>query len=388
MDIKKEINRYLHELIELRRDFHKHPELGFEEFRTSKIIYDYLIDIGLEVKKIAKTGVVGLLKGNNPGPTLLLRADMDGLPIEDEKNVSYKSVYQGKMHACAHDGHMAMLLITAKILTKYKDLLHGNIKFVFQPNEEDAGARKMIEEGVMNDPNVDFALGIHLWSPLKTGTIGISAGPVMAGHDNFKIELTGKGGHTAIPENAIDPIIAAANIVQSVQSIQTREVSPLKPTLIMFGRINGGTGPNIIPEKIEIEGSIRYLHEDNEDESIKDKFKRIVDSLCSVYRVSYKLDFVPSSALLANDVKLTEVVKNIAENVVGKENIVPFVSMAGEDFSEFSKEVPSVFYFIGTGNEAKRTTYSHHHPLFDIDEDSLPLGVEMHIRTSLSILGK
>ncbi len=391
MDILKDIEVLKDELIALRRDFHKHPEVGFEEFRSSEIIANYLKDLGLEVKTgIAKTGVVGLLKGKEPGKTILLRADMDALPVLEENDVEYKSVYEGKSHACGHDGHMAMLLIAAKILTKYKDKLKGNIKFLFQPNEEDAGAKYMIEEGVLENPKVDAAAAIHVWTPIKSGDIGINPGPVMGSHDNFKITITGKGGHSSAPHDSVDPIIAAAALIQSAQAIQSREINVLKPTSLMFGKINAGTAPNIIPEKVEIEGSIRCLYagDDNSEEKPKLRLKRMVETVCDVYRSKGEIEYFPSSLAVINDPNLTEMFKGEAQQIVDRNNgnIIPYVCMAGEDFSEFGIKVPAVLTFVGSGNEEKGCSYPHHHPKFNIDEDVLSTGVEVHIRNVLKFL--
>lgn len=388
MQIKQRIEELTEELISLRRDFHMHPELGFEEFRTSERIAAYLNDCGIEVKKVAKTGVVGLLRGSKTGRTVALRADIDGLPVQEENDVPYKSIYAGKMHACAHDGHMAMLLVAAKILAAQTDRIAGNIKFIFQPNEENAGARIMIDEGVLEDPQVDAVLGIHLWTPIRTGKLGITPGPVMAGQDNFRLTIYGKGGHSGSPQTAIDPIIAAANVIQSVQAIQTREIDVLRPTCIIFGKISGGTAPNIIPEKIELEGSIRYLYDGggNREEQPKQRFARIVSKICEAYRTDCQLEFIPSSPTLINDSQLAELVRNVAKDVVGPGELLAQVCMPGEDFAEFAIEKPSAFYFIGSGNPALGTDYPHHHPRFNIDEASLPLGVEMHVRTALAYL--
>ena len=391
MDIQKDIKSLKEELIALRRDFHKHPELGFEEYRSSEIIANYLRECGLEVKtRIAKTGVVGLLRGSESGPTILLRADMDALPVKEENDVEYKSVYEGKSHACGHDGHMAMLLVAAKILSKYKKEIKGNIKFLFQPNEEDAGAKFMIEEGVLENPSVDAAHAIHLWTPIKSGDVGISPGPVMAAHDNFKIIINGKGGHTSAPQVSIDPIIAAAGIIQSAQSIQSREINVLKPTSLMFGKITAGTAPNIIPEQAMLEGSIRYLYagEDSSEEKPRIRLKTMAENVCNVYRATCNVEFFPSSLAVINDPTLTEIIKNETQqvlNVYGG-SVVPYVCMAGEDFSEFGVRVPSVLSFVGAGNEEKETNYPHHHPKFNIDEDVLTIGVEMHIRSVLRFL--
>jgi len=384
MKVKKEIKNLHDRLIQLRRDFHKHPELGFEEHRTSEIIAKYLEECGFEVKRgLAKTGVVGLLKGNQPGPTLLLRSDMDALPIQEKNDVPFKSINDGKMHACGHDAHMAMLLIAAKILSNHRDDIKGNIKFVFQPNEEDAGAELMIEDGVLENPKVDAALGLHVWSQIKTGRIAVVDGPVMASSYYFKLTIKGKGGHGGAPHTSIDPIICAANLIQAVQSIQTREVDALKPTVITFGKIHCGTFNIIIPEKIELEGSIRCLHED--DEEVRRRFEEITKNICAAFRTKYELEFKCGNRLLSNDYEMAEFVKSIAERVVNPENIIgsEIRMMVGEDFAEFALKAPSAFYFVGTGNQEKGTDYPHHNPRFNIDEDALRIGVEMHVRTAL-----
>ena len=391
MDIQKDIESLKKELIDLRRDFHKHPEVGFEEFRSSEIIANYLRECGLEVTTgIAKTGVVGLLRGNESGKTILLRADMDALPVLEENDVEYKSAYEGKSHACGHDGHMAMLLIAAKILSQYKDKLKGNVKFLFQPNEEDAGAKFMIEEGVLENPKVDAAHAIHLWTPINSGDVGISPGPVMGAHDNFKITINGKGGHTSAPQISIDPIIAAAAVIQTAQTIQSREINVLNPTSLMFGKINAGTAPNIIPEKVELEGSLRYLYagDDNSEEKPRVRFKRLVDSVCQVYRTTCEVEFFPSSLAVINDPSLADMIKNETQQILNRHNgsVVPYVCMAGEDFSEFGNRVPSVLTFVGAGNEEKSCNYPHHHPKFNIDEDAMFTGVEIHIRSVFKFL--
>lgn len=388
-NLKKEIKSLEEELIAFRRDFHMYPELGYEEYRTSQIVYDYLNELGLEVKKINKTGVVGLLKGNEQGKTVMLRADLDALPQNEEADVPFKSVNKGLMHACGHDGHTAMLLVAAKILTKYKDNIKGNIKFVFQPNEEEAGALDMIKEGVLENPKVDAAFGIHLWTPLKSGEIGLAEGPVMAALEEFELKIYGKAGHTGSPHTAIDPIIAATNIIQTIQSIQTREIDPLCPIAIMIGKINGGTGRNIIADKVEIGGTIRFLfkNEEAEKKALLEKFERVINGICIAMNVEYSLDFIPSNPSLQNNGKMVSYVRKAALETFGvDDNFVEYRCMAGEDFAEFSQRVPSLFYFIGNGNEEKGTTYPHHHPKFALDEDTLKYGVEMHVRTALDYL--
>jgi len=388
MNIKEEINNLKDELIQLRRDFHKHPELGFKEFRTSKIVADYLEECGLKVTRgIAKTGVMGLLEGKNPGPTLLLRADMDALPIQEANKVSYKSVNSGIMHACGHDAHTAILLITAKILSSYWEEISGNIKFIFQPNEEIGGADLMIKEGILESPRVDAAIALHLWTPLESGIIGVKTGPITGALDVFHLTIKGEGGHTGYPEKAVDPIIVSANVIQSIQAIQTREISVFRPTIIMFTKINGGTKSNIIPDSVSLEGSIRYFNkqEDKNEESLNEKFERIVEATCKAYRVKYELKFFNENKSVVNDKKMTELVIFSAKEILGqRDKVLSYQSIAGEDFSEFADRVPSAFYFVGTGNREKESHYPHHNPNFNIDEDTMLTGVEMHIFCALN----
>ncbi|MCO5388464.1 MAG: amidohydrolase [Desulfosporosinus sp.] len=391
MDIKKEISLLEEELVSLRRDFHRNPELGYQEYRTSEIITNNLTQCGFDVKQVCKTGVVGLLNGKEPGRTLLLRADMDALPQEELNELSYKSVHQGKMHACGHDGHMAMLLVAAKLLARHKDEFKGTLKVVFQPNEEEAGALDMVKAGVLEDPKVDAALALHLWTPLESGKIGLAAGPVMAANEEFELTVFGNAGHTATPQTAIDPLVSVATIIQAVQSIQTREVNVLDPTLIMFGKIKGGTGRNIVADQVQLGGTLRFLYKNEEKEKaeLKERFERVISGICSAMRTKYKLEYIPSNPALMNDPAMTELARKSAREVLGGDGqIVSYSCMAGEDFAEFSCRVPSVFCFIGTGNSQKETDFPHHHPQFNLDEDTLVTGVEMHVRTALSYLNK
>lgn len=388
-NIKEEIALLQEELIELRRDFHMHPELGYKEHRTSKIVYDYLLDLGMEVSMMTKTGVVGLLRGGKEGKTVMLRADLDALPQEEKTGLPYQSVNKGIMHACGHDGHTAMLLVAAKILSKHKDEIYGNVKFVFQPNEEDAGALNMINEGVLENPKVDAAFGIHLWTPIESGKIGLSAGPVMAAMEEFELNIFGKGGHTSAPHTAVDTLLAACAVVQGLQSIQTREIDPLLPLTIMVGKINGGTGRNIIADKVNIGGTIRFLFKDDQRDKVilLEKIERLVKGICYASGVQYDLKFYTSNPAVMNDKNMVEYVKQSVKETYGDDNnIVPYLCLAGEDFAEFTQRVPSAFYFIGAGNKEKGTDYPHHHPMFNIDEDALKFGVEMHVRSVLNFL--
>lgn len=380
---KQEVAALKEELISLRRDFHMHPELGFGEHRTAEKVTAYLEEYDLGIKHIAKTGVVGVLRGNKPGNTLLLRADLDALPITEQTDVPYKSVNNGIMHACGHDGHIAMLLVAARILSTYKDILPGNIKFVFQPNEEDAGAYLMVEEGVMDNPRVDAAVGAHLWSALETGIIDICEGPVMAASHYFYLTIKGLGGHAGHTNEAIDPIMVSAAIIQAVQAMQTRELDALQPVAIVFTKINAGFNTTIIPEKVEMQGSIRFLADDGT--AVKEAFERVIAGICTTYRAKYELRYKVGNNLVANDEKMVAIAYQAALGCLGDENFITadLRSMGGEDFSEFIRDVPGVFYFIGSGNREKKTMYSHHHPCFNIDEDALLIGAEMYVRMAL-----
>ncbi len=382
--IKRAVNSVIDEVISLRRDFHANPELGFAEHRTAGIIEEYLHELGIATKRMAETGVVGMIEGENSNPVLLLRADMDALPVEEANDLSYCSGCPGVMHACGHDAHMAMLLGAARVLKGISNELAGSIKLVFQPNEEVAGALSMIEEGVLQNPTVDAAMGLHIWAPLVTGKIGVCSGAVMGGLEVFKITVQGKGGHTGYPETAIDPVIAAADIIQTAQRIQTREISPGKPTAIIFGRISGGTRANIIPDTVILEGSVRTLYADHEDENPMQRLKQLAEKVTAVHGCSCKVEWYRENIPLINDPFMARLAAAVTREMLGSEGLVSDLAcMPSEDFSEFSARVPGVFTFLGTGNKEKESDYSHHNPRFNIDEDSLPLGVEMFVRFAL-----
>lgn len=374
------------ELIRLRRDFHAHPELGFQEHRTAEVVEKYLQDLGLSTQRMATTGVVALLQGARPGPVLALRADMDGLPLTEENTFDFCSKNQGVMHACGHDAHLAMLLVAARILVAEQEGLAGSIKFVFQPNEEIAGALPMIEQGVLEDPPVDGVMGIHVWTPLESGKVAISPGPVMGGLDVFRVTIQGQGGHTGTPHQAVDPIIAAANLIQTVQSIQTREIDQRQSTIIMFGKIQGGSKSNIIPDKVELEGSIRFLYPGGpeSEERPTQRFERIVRGVCETHRCSYEIEIEHENIPLVNDPGMSELARTTALEVLGDEkSVTSLQTIASEDFSEFNARVPGVFIFLGAGNEAKGTTVAHHNPCFNIDEEVLPNGVALLVKGAL-----
>ncbi|MFP4267009.1 MAG: M20 family metallopeptidase [Spirochaetaceae bacterium] len=394
MDIGERAAELKEEVISLRRDFHTYPELGFQEYRTAEKVEEYLRGLGLEPQRVAETGVTAVLKGEadgaKDGPVLLLRADMDALPITEENAVPYVSRNLGVMHACGHDGHTAMLLVAAKMLSEIKEHLAGTIKFVFQPNEEIAGAEIMVEEGVLEDPEPDAALGFHIWTPLPSGTVGLKAGAVMASMDVFKITVKGKGGHTGFPESAVDPIVAAADMVKNVQILQTREVSAMKPTIIMFGKIAGGTKNNIIPDEVLLEGSMRYLYEGGpeSEENPALRLRRIAENVAAVHRCRVDFEIEQENYAVVNSAEMTDLMRETAAQMDSVASVVEHASMAGEDFAAFSSRIPSAFVFLGTANQEKGTDYPHHNPKFNIDEETLPLGVEMCVRSTLQFFSK
>ena len=388
MDVKKRIAELNDELVALRRDFHQYPELGFEEFRTQEIVMAYLKDqCGLEPKKIADTGVVALIKGGKPGKTIMLRSDMDALPVTEDTGVPFASKTEGLMHACGHDGHLAMLLVAAKVLSEKADDLKGNVKIVFQPNEEDAGAYKLVEEKVMENPKVDAAFGIHLWSQTPSGHIDIVDGPQMAASHYFFLKVKGVGGHAGFAHESVDPIIASSAIILAAQSIQTREIDALDPAVIMFTEFKAGTNMTIVPHEVNIKGSIRFLYEGGEE--IFDRFRRVVESVAAAYRVEVELSFQVGNHLLSNNPEMAATMREVAAEVLGDPNKVTtkIRTMAGEDFSDYLVHAPGSFAFVGIADADKGTDYPHHHPKFNIDEDSLAIGVELHVRTVLKLIG-
>jgi len=380
--ILQRIDELFDELVVLRRDFHMYPELGFEEQRTAGIVEQYLRNLGLNPVRMTKTGVVALIEGTQPEPVLMLRADMDALPMEEENDVPYKSRTPGVMHACGHDAHTAMLLVAAKILVENRDRIKGTIKLVFQPNEEIAGAIHMINDGVLENPKVDAVMGQHIWTFMESGKIGIAAGAIMAGLDVFKIRIIGKGGHTGAPENSIDPVLCAANVIQSVQLLQTREISNLDSTVIMFGKIEGGTKGSIIPDEVQLEGTIRFLYRGGPDseEQPTERFIRIAQGICQTHRCDCEISIKHENIPLINNSEMAELACQTAAEVFASSKAIEVNrSLASEDFSEFTERIPGVFVFLGTANPEVGSDYAHHNNCFNIDEPTMKQGVAMHV---------
>ncbi len=393
MDLKDEIKQLEPEVIRLRRDIHMNPELGTKEFRTSQLVEKYLHDLGIESKRMFKTGVVGLIEGEHPGKTILLRADMDALPIKEMNEVSYKSRNEGVMHACGHDAHTAMLLAAAKVLVHHRAELYGSVKLVFEPNEEDCGAHFMVEEGVLENPKVDASFAMHVNNAIESGKIGLAAGPMFAETDNFYITLTGKGGHTSEPQKCQDPIICAAAIIQTAQILQTREINPMDTTVLMFGSVHSGTINNVVPDSAELSGTIRYLYDggENSEQQPQKRLERIVKSVADTYQVKAEIRFEVSAYPLSNQADFVDFMNDrVVPETIGAGNTVALTTMAGEDFCEFMNRnhIPGAMAFLGTGNAEIRATCPLHHPEFKIDEKSLIIGVELHVKTAMEFLAQ
>ncbi len=378
----------------LRRDFHLHPELGFNEIRTGGIVSKELEALGLEVTKgVGKTGVVGLLEGAKPGPTLLLRFDMDALPITEDTGAEYASQNQGVMHACGHDGHTAIGLTVAKILNAHKNELAGTIKFCFQPSEEGnngeevGGAEMMLKDGVLENPKVDMTLSLHLWNEKPLGWIHVAKGPVMAGAEEFKIKIIGRGGHGAIPEAAVDPVVCAAQIVSAAQTIVSRNVSPSETAVVSFTIINGGTAFNVIPQEVTMAGTIRTFDLRVREKVIK-RFEEIVNGVASAMGCQAEVNVKQLTPALINAEHVTASVQETARRVLPHANhdSTPYLTMGAEDMAYIQAKVDGCYFFIGSNNKEKHLDYGHHHPKFDFDEQALINGAALMASAAADIL--
>ena len=378
----------------LRRDFHMHPELGFNEIRTGGIVAKELEALGIEVTKgVGKTGVVGLMEGSKPGPTILLRFDMDALPITEETGTEYASINPGVMHACGHDGHTAIGLTVAKILNEHKDELKGSIKFCFQPSEEGTngeevgGALMMMRDGVLESPKVEKTLSLHVWNDKPVGWIHVASGPVMAGAELFIVKLTGKGGHGAAPESTIDPVVAAAQIVTALQTIVSRNVPPLKPAVVSVTSIHAGTAFNIIPQTAELNGTIRTF-EPEVRKMVHTRFEEIVTGIASSMGCESAITIKQVTAPVINNHAVAESVMKSAQALFPDTEIdtSSYLTMGAEDMGYMQEKVDGCFFFIGSANDDKNLNYNHHHPKFDIDEQSLINGVALMATAAADLL--
>ncbi len=376
-------------LVEIRRTIHMHPELGFEEVETSKLISEWLERFGFQVKKgIAKTGVVGLLQGSKTGKTVAIRADMDALPLNEVNPVPYASKIKGKMHACGHDAHVTILLGVAKFFSSMKDQVRGNIMWIFQPAEEGGGGgRMMVEEGVLENPKVDAIFGAHVFPQLPIGKVGVCEGEALAAADRFIIKVIGKSGHAASPHLAKDPILAAGHLITQLHSIVSRNVNPLDSAVITVGKVSGGTAFNIIPDEVELLGTLRSLNSRVREE-VKSRIEEVAQGTAHSFGMDYRFDFEYGYPVLVNDPEMTKLVSEACSKGIGEgnvENLKP--SMGAEDFAYYLEKIPGAFFRLGTENEERGIIHPYHSSLFDIDEEVLPFGVEMFVRIIDRYLG-
>lgn len=380
-------NRLHGQMVVWRRDFHQHPELGHEEFRTSAIVADHLMRLGIELKTgVGGTGVVGLLRGAQPGPTFLLRADMDALPIpEAEKGIDYGSNYDGKAHLCGHDAHTSMLMGAAQLLAE-RGVPSGQIKFMFQPAEETlSGAPAMIADGVLEHPRVDAAAALHITPANAVGQVSVVQGPAWAASNALRIRIIGRGGHAAAPHLTVDSVPIAAQVISALQQIASRQVNPLDSVVVTIGKISGGYARNIIAPEVELLGTVRTLNPAVRSQ-MKDRIEAIVRGVTAAFGASYELEFDDGSPVLVNDNGMTELLVRTSDELLGEGRLVPCTtSMGSEDFAFVAERVPSVMFRLGT-NSGESTAYPLHHPSFNLDEDALPYGAAMLAATALSYL--
>ncbi|HLI08446.1 MAG TPA: amidohydrolase [Ktedonobacteraceae bacterium] len=386
--LKSDIDEIVPDIVALRRDLHEHPELAFEEVRTSGIVAQRLRALGLEVQTgVAKTGVVGLLRGSKGGPgakTIAIRADMDALPIHELNEIDYRSTVDGKMHACGHDGHTSIALAVAAILSKRRDELNGNVKFVFQPAEEQiGGAKPMVDEGAME--GVDGIIGLHLISNYPIGRVGVRSGPVFASADKFVITARGKGGHAAMPEESVDPIVIAAYIITALQTLISRETSPFSPAVITVGRVQAGSAFNIIPETAELQGTMRAFSQEHREKLIR-RISQLASGVASAMGGSCEVRFFDGCPPCVNEEAMTEMVHRAAVEAVGEQAVddgEEVMTTGSDDMAYFLDTVPGCYFIVGANNPEKGANYPHHHPRFNIDEDALPVAVEVLVRAAM-----
>lgn len=378
----------------LRRDFHKHPELGYQEIRTGGIVAKELEALGIEVTKgVGKTGVVGLLEGSKPGPTILLRFDMDALPIAEETGAEYASTNSGVMHACGHDGHTAIGLTVAKILHAHREELAGNVKFCFQPSEEGlngeemGGNLMMIRDGVLENPKVEKTLSLHIWNDKPLGWIHVAKGPVMAGAELFAIKLTGKGGHGAAPHTTIDPVVAAAHIIAALQTITSRNVPPLKSSVVSVTSVRSGTTFNVIPQTAELTGTIRNFDPEIR-KMVLERFEQIARGIAESMGCKAEIEITQVTPPVINNDEVASSVLKSAQSLFPQTDIdtSPYLTMGAEDMGYMQERVDGCYFFIGSANAEKNLDYNHHHPKFDFDEEALIRGAALMAAAAANIL--
>ena len=382
----KEIHQWI---VEKRRTIHRHPELMYEEFETSKLVQNTLKELEIPYKKdIAITGVVGTI-GNGNGPCIALRADMDALPIHEETDIDFKSEIDGKMHACGHDCHTAMLLGAARVLKENEHKINGTIKLIFQPAEEGgAGGKMMREQGVLLDPKVQQIFALHVAGTIPVGTLASREGTLLAATSSIKILVKGKGGHAAAPHHTNDPVVTGSKIVVELQTLVSRELNPLEPGVISITMANAGSAFNVIPSTMELQGTIRSLTIEGVS-NLQTRVKEVAQSIAKANRCEAEVSFPGNDyPPTINDAGCWQLGKSAAKEILGEENLIemPDPIMGGEDFAYFTEEVPGCFSFLGVGNPDIDAVYDVHHPMFKVDEKALSLGTAIHVNTALKAL--
>jgi amidohydrolase len=385
MDLKQLVEKNRETIVNYRRTLHQIPETAYTEIKTSAFVAEQLQQMGLEVQTgIAKHGVVGFMPLGEAGKTVLLRADMDALPIGEETGLPFASTHSDAMHACGHDGHMAMVLGAALVMKELKKDLAGQVKFLFQPAEEGpGGAEPMIAEGVMDNPPVDYSLGAHLWPALPEGTVGVKSGPLMAAMDRFDLKIMGKGGHGAMPHMCVDSIDVAVQVVNALQRVVSRQMNPINPTVVTVGSFHGGTTFNIIPDMVVMSGTTRTFDRDIW-RTWPELLDKIIGGVCDTMGATYELDFQPGYPPTVNNDEVAEMARRSAADVVGAANVVePEATMGGEDMSFYLEKSKGCFVFLGVGRDGGLPL---HNSRFDFNEDVLLSGVELHCRMIMDLL--
>lgn len=389
-DFKAEAKAMQEQLVAWRRDLHMHPELGLEEERTADLVAEHLNNLGFQIHTgIAETGVIGVLEGTGPGPTVMLRFDMDALPVQEENEVAYASQTPGVMHACGHDGHVTVGLGTATLLQRHRQDWPGAVKLVFQPGEEGLnGAQIMLEQGAIDayGPRPDRAFGLHLWTPLPLGKAGVAAGPVMAAADRWALTIKGQGGHGALPHETADPVVAMIQIVNALQTIVSRNVSPLETAVVSVGTIDAGTAFNIIPGQVHLTGTIRTFEAAVRERVVK-RMQDICKGVAAAMNVEVDLDVEVLVPAVVNEPAAASLVQEVAGQVLGSDQVQrDYRTMVSEDMSYFLQQVPGCFFYLGASNAERGLDYGHHHPRFDFDEAALPLGVAILAQSAVRFL--
>jgi amidohydrolase len=380
--LREDVDEIMPGVIADRRHLHQHPELGFQEFETSKFVAERLAALGVEDVRtgIAVTGVTGLIRGTREGGSgkvALVRADMDALPILEENAVDYRSQHDGTMHACGHDAHTAMLMGLTRILRDRRDRFSGTVKVLFQPAEEGGGGAKvMIDQGVLEDPKVDAVFGMHVAQEMPVGLIGVRPGPAMAASDRFDVTIKGRGGHGARPQGTIDPIAVGAQIVVALQTIVSRETDPTVPAVVTVGAFQAGQANNVIPDTATLRGTVRSF-EEGERKRLAERIEAVVRGIAGAMRAEVDFNYHFGYPPTVNDPAMTELVREVAGQVIGADKVIDEpLHMGAEDFSYFLQRKPGAFFFVGTRNPEKGFVWGHHHPRFDIDEEGLAVGME------------